>query len=536
MSLEGPLNAVDCKRRQNDFSNYNDQLVVKLYEHPQHGTSFEVRPALDGKSLKIHCTIPGCGLHDWKCVSFSHDNFQKEFLVRHKEHYQLAADHAIQEEALKKSPLYWEEKNSMQPGDRLFNQSQALQAQIIKILLNLDRSDALHNLPSIPRPSQVYGNRCACTPASVKGSKKRGKTEDKAGVMEYIDLSLCADQRDSSYDDVDGVLMKTRICQSCSETKLNNTINTTNRVCEYKLRYRMCMICRSQNSQSSNAMCTSCYTGLSTMMTNHALHKSVFVASIMALQTTFNCEKVSVDQELQISYKSKSADTDALFVDAVVTFVVGKIRHVFLIEFQNSHREHVDKLIHKFNDMCKKPHVLQENSRFYLICVNLKDRKVNSTCVDYKLEHKLDIIRSWMLVVMQNPGKVKRYSYWNMFYEMHATNGSLNGKMDSPLLGKSGVDCCAFLKNPLYLNSAPIGDSSDWQYCCDPFTVPLLHQNFVVDKDKMIKERMMNTRQHFGLIGDNAIGTCDIFKKIDKLWAFGTSRHCMDMLCKDCVR
>lgn len=527
----------------------SDDNLMKVFEDDGYFSVFEISEYPGSNPLKtkilISCLVAGCGCA--KHIVYSFKVF-KRFKERHAEQYENLK---IRRDASSKSesPVYWYPQWSLKPDHPEYAASQALVAGLVDHFKNIVEFGEAYGCKKYPNKALMApreASKCRCLlrndlimPMTQEGSEE-ARIVKVRGDSHFIPMTHCKDLRELGIvRKADNLLMKARICEYCKilspiDDVVTDKNDRTLLHYNFRTRYKMCMLCRKSPLKDCSSQCAECDIGLRNMYDEHAKFKGVFEASIMALQNTFNCQSIVVKQEVPVNL-----DKDKKYIDAVVTFVVGKIRHVFMLEFQNTGHEVESVLIHKFMDLrdrCISPSEAKAGatcSKTYLVCVKIGDRWTNDHSDRFRLEHKLDIIRSWMLVVMLDPNDWPEHMFWCMFYDMHSTNGTLDGKMDSPLSGPNGAPCCDFLKYPLHLNSAP-NSRKGWKYACDPYTVPPeprgIHEERTYEISKISRRNLMQ-------LGENAIDPEDANEKMINITRmYGRNQkviHCNDK-CKAC--
>lgn len=514
--------------------------VLALFALPFHGILFDI--CISNKSIDFQCNLLDCE-HSYKRKRYSKMHFGR-YLAEHEVVIAkfLADQKTAELNKITPSFTYWPREFSLPRDHPDFAKTQLLEAEAVKLASRIEEQRSIfawnddHNFND--RPTIVCTRRCTCIQndqknmaywKNVDGNTVRDNEKGKASILE---LGRCKPLRGFSSKEANMRMKNERICATCKSEQIGKGLN----LIDYKMRYDRCYMCRLLPTQGHGALCISCNNGIHDMKNSHALFKTVFVSCIKALSTTFDC---SVDVHEEKETKAASATCVALNADAVVTIVAREVRHMFMVEFQSTHKEDVSRLVHKFNSLAASNNHVETRdtgkitqTKNYLVCVNISDKQTNPYSVAYELHHKFDIIRSWMLVAMQNPEKTPRYSYWQMFYEKYVTNGKRNGRYSSPHLGAMDVGCCEFLKYPLYLNSAPNGDTSDWQYCCDMYTVPMRLKQPDVYWEQDYKEIKGGSRHHLNLIAMHSINTCGVFKQVNDVMVHEHKRHCMELTCE----
>ena len=180
------------------------------------------------------------------------------------------------------------------------------------------------------------------------------------------------------------------------------------------------------------------------MLSRHAIHKEIFEDSMEPLRRIMGVH-IKIHSEQQIPEMGKFA------VDSVVIITKGSVKHMFMIEFQNTCREHPQILTHKFLHHIKE-HQADKN---YLWCVRITKN------TPYPLSLKLVIIRSWMIFALRNTDHTPFVSCWMFFNDIHNPLKQKDEKQSIPL--------SEFLRRPIHVGASPKGHASDWEFCCDIF-------------------------------------------------------------------
>lgn len=544
--LAHPCGLSNCDQHLLDTVFYDDigyKHVFELIADPI--------PTTSKFKIEICCLLFTC-----KCkhrISYSPTAF-RNFQKFHKDDYDLLRQRKKLKELDEKreEEVFWHPEWSLKPEHPDYRKMQEQVADLIKcrdIILGWER---LHRISPYPNKSPMLKritDKCSSKLCQGHGHNKFSDSAIAAKLKNdrmpfYIPVSRCKIYRNQHAILADQSLMKDRVCKHCKSNE-NVDAGTEEEAAmndrtllhyNFNIRYTFCVLCRIQPQKENSFVCEDCGHGLLAMKDRHADHKTVFKSSMLALLTTFKCTSIVVVEEQAVMDEHKTNVTK--FIDAVTTFVVGDTRHVFMIEFQNTGREVESTLIHKFHKLCLDPITKTEEkngarySKYYLVCVYIADHMTKSRMPDYGYDHKLDILRSWMLVAMQHKDQMPEKSLWWLFYEKHETNGKLNGLQNTPLHGPHGTEFCLFLQNPLILNAAPKGsEECDWKYCCDVWTIPLKdRENWDEENSDLSKK----TRRSSNKIGDHAIDTATIFQRIVKIQAKFANKQVIHCMIKGC--
>ena len=249
------------------------------------------------------------------------------------------------------------------------------------------------------------------------------------------------------------VLMGQRICGhiSCISRSCSPVIDNANR-------HVYCRICRSKREASNTGYCSECNQHMTAMTANHATNKAPFQRAINILpDVVMEIESAQFHPEFSPWTTSLPENTvecevgEKGNIDTVVliTTTDGQ-KHLFMIEFQNTAREGVSVLTHKFAQSCR----YFNPDRAYIFCVNLG----GGIEPQYDLGQRIDIVRRWIILAIRHRNIMSVRNHWWFFW----SNGG------SPLIvGDTKSGFMDENKAVIKINYPPEGIKSDWEYATD---------------------------------------------------------------------
>lgn len=239
-----------------------------------------------------------------------------------------------------------------------------------------------------------------------------------------------------------------------------DNVLTTNMVCRNPLclvdtfhidkanRFKFCIICRIQRVQSNGECCSECAPHCANMATNHATDKIAFKKAMMLLQhTVYDINQVRFHNEYQVS-QGTAIDT-VIEIDDIRNH-----KHVFVIEFQNTCKEDVSTLTHKYAQVCKtfNPY------RSYIFCVRIGDVNIEP---NYTHAQRLDIVRRWIILAIIYGDKLPLRNHWWFFWNNPTTTSGASplkpSEYKSPFMNEAVIK----------INYPPEGIKSDWEFATD---------------------------------------------------------------------
>jgi hypothetical protein len=210
----------------------------------------------------------------------------------------------------------------------------------------------------------------------------------------------------------------------------------------HKLNY--CIICRAvRSSKSEEGLCVRCADDCVNMKRGHAQTKNAFEKCMRVLHSC-----VAKVRNITFYHEMSVEDACTGAVDSVMeVLTTDNKKLVFVIEFQNTHRENPSMLTHKLLGVCAKLNPV----RAFLMNVRISGERTH-----WKMQEKLDILRRWIIVLIYYYDKVPSRTYWEFF----------QGE-DSPL--EPNAEKSEFLSKPIVIECAPEGVISDWEFATDPY-------------------------------------------------------------------
>ena len=209
-------------------------------------------------------------------------------------------------------------------------------------------------------------------------------------------------------------------------------------------KFNYCMVCRSvRSSKSEEGLCVGCADACVNMKRSHAQTKDAFEKCMRVMHSC-----VGKIRNITFYHEMSVGDACTGAVDTVMEILTTENKKlVFVIEFQNTHRENPSMLTHKLIGVCIK----LDPVRVFLMNV-----RISSDRTEWKMHEKLDILRRWVIMLTYWHDKVPSRTYWEFF----------QGE-DSPL--EVNAEKSKFLSEPLIVDWAPKCFKNDWEFATDPY-------------------------------------------------------------------
>lgn len=307
------------------------------------------------------------------------------------------------------------------------------------------------------------------------------------------------------------LLLKKRVCTNITCTA-SLDISQIHK-CDY------CMLCRAvRTTKASATMCETCRTTLHAMRKNHAETKKPFEIAMSVCSSTCRIIKSIEFYPEDRTYSNWNTTGDNA-VDMIMKITLDSgITLLYVIEFQNTHKESADVLTHKFLSATSKMNPYKS----FLMCVRI------SSSAEWTLLERIDILRRWIILTCYFHSVFPSKTYWEFFTnkDSHIKNG--------------GNSLSEFLKHPISVNNAPEGINSDWEFSSDPYTqIQVKHRkkestddNESIDHWSKINKNTIDAKSLFGSDFPNSYSSYNIdsFNLYDHLKCGVNCNVCGSML------
>jgi hypothetical protein len=238
------------------------------------------------------------------------------------------------------------------------------------------------------------------------------------------------------------ILKQYRMCERCSIMQAGYTM-------DMRHLHNRCHICRTSRKASNSDLCAECNQLCKPMELNHAISKTLMRRCFDTIPYTVRgIEDIVITEEKQVTVKEDNILKQVAIDTLLEVYLENGKKLVYVIELQNTHKENTQNLTHKYL------HTMQQSnpSNLFLWCI-----RINSNTEDPydRIEQKLDIVRSWIIVTIMNQASFPKHNHWWFFCQ---NESPLDTAPKSVFFSDMSVK---------KITHAPKGDKSNWQYCLD---------------------------------------------------------------------